>query len=77
MENSFNFGDAITHLKDGNKKVARSGWNGKDMWLKLQMPDEHKKMTLPYIYMNTVDGEFVPWVASQADMLSDDWSLVE
>jgi len=70
------FGFAIKALKAG-KKVARKGWNGKGMWLELQKPDEHSKMTLPYIYMSTVTGDLVPWLASQTDMLSDDWELVE
>lgn len=71
-----NFGDAIQALKNG-KRVARAGWNGKNMYLELQRPDEHSKMTLPYIYMRTVQGEFVPWLASQTDVLSDDWITVE
>ena len=39
------FGDAIHFLKAG-KRVARHGWNGKGMWLEMQRPDEHSKMTL-------------------------------
>ena len=46
------------------------------MWLELQRPDEHSKMTLPYIYMKTADDQKVPWLASQTDMLSDDWTIV-
>ena len=71
-----NFGQAIEMLKSG-KKVAREGWNGKNMYLELQRPDEHSKMTLPYIYMRTAQGDFVPWLASQTDMLSEDWVTVE
>lgn len=69
------FGYAIEALKEG-KKVARKGWNGKDIWLMIQEPDENSKMTLPYIYMFTAQGNLVPWLASQADMLSDDWVIV-
>ena len=69
------FGWAIEQLKLG-KKVARKGWNGKGMFLGLQIPDEHSKMNLPYIYMSTVTGQLVPWLASQTDMLSEDWDLV-
>ena len=58
------------------KKVARSGWNGKGMWLLLQLPDEHSKMGLPYIYLKTVDGEFVPWLASQQDIFSEKWDVL-
>lgn len=76
------FGLAIEALKKG-LKVARAGWNGKGMWLELQTPDEHSKMTLPYIYLNYPDnsvntpGARVPWLASQTDVLSDDWAIVK
>jgi len=75
-----NFGQALDALKSGSK-VERSGWNGKGLWLELQTPDENSKMTLPYIYINypndakTTPGAKVPWLASQTDMLSDDWSI--
>ena len=69
-----NFGEAIAALKDG-KKVARHGWNGKNMYLELQVPDGHSKMSLPYIYMYTADQNLVPWLASQTDMLSEDWII--
>ena len=69
------FGEAISELKKGNK-VTRKGWNGKNMWLELQVPDAHSKMTLPYIYMKTADNNQVPWLASQTDMLSEDWEVV-
>lgn len=69
------FGEALRALKNG-EKVARKGWNGKGMWLELQVPDLFSKMTLPYIYMKTADGDFVPWLASQTDMLSEDWGIV-
>lgn len=70
------FGEAIEALKEG-QKVAREGWNGKGMWLELQRPDEHSKMTLPYIYMFTACKNRVPWLASQTDVLSEDWVIVE
>lgn len=76
MGDGMGFGGAVSSLKAGYK-VARHGWNGKGMWLELQSPDEHSKMTLPYIYMKTAQQELVPWVASQSDILSDDWFLVE
>lgn len=69
------FGAALTSLRAG-RKVARSGWNGKDMWLALQKPDAHSKMTLPYIYMSTATGDLVPWLASQTDVLAHDWTHV-
>ena len=70
-----NFGWAIQQMKDG-QAVCRQGWNGKDMWLRLQVPDEHSKMSLPYIYMKTAQGDLVPWLASQTDMLATDWTIV-
>ena len=70
-----NFGEAISELKKGNK-VTRKGWNGKNMWLELQVPDANSKMTLPYIYMKTADNNQVPWLASQTDMLSEDWEVI-
>ncbi len=75
------FGSALKALKNGNK-VSRSGWNGKGLWLELQVPDSHSKMTLPYIYINYPDdaqntpGAQVPWLASQTDTLAEDWSIV-
>lgn len=71
-----NFGEALSRLKSGYK-VSREGWNGKGMWLHLQVPDKGSKMTRPYIYMYTVDDQLVPWVASQSDLLADDWSVVK
>lgn len=70
-----NFSYALADLKAG-RKVQRIGWNGKGMWLKLQTPTDTSKMTLPYIYMKTADDNLVPWLASQTDLLADDWQLV-
>ena len=68
-----NFGWALECLK-ANGQVYRTGWNGKGQVLKLQTPDENSKMTLPYIYIKTVQGDLVPWLASQTDLLATDWS---
>lgn len=57
------------------KACRRKGWNGKGMWIRVQRPNEQSKMTLPYIYMRTVQGDLVPWVASHTDILSDDWEI--
>ena len=70
-----NFGTALESLKAG-AKIYREGWNGKGLRLELQTPDENSKMTLPYIYMRTAQGDLVPWLASQTDMLADDWMEV-
>ncbi len=69
------FGDALKCLKN-RLRVAREGWNGKGQWIALQVPDEHSKMGLPYVYISTVDGKLVPWLASQTDLLGEDWSVV-
>lgn len=79
------FGLALEALKKGCR-VARKGWNGKGIYLEMQRPDEHSKMTLPYIYIVTnglvtdnpdAPKGVVPWLASQTDMLSVDWIIVE
>ena len=81
-EQRLTFGDAIHFLKAG-KRVARAGWNGKGLWLELQVPDAHSKMTLPYVFMSYPDnaqntpGARVPWLASQTDLLSEDWVEVQ
>jgi Protein of unknown function (DUF2829) len=68
-------GWAIKQMHNGSR-VTRPGWNGKGMWLALQLPDEQSKMTLPYIYMKTADDQRVPWLASQTDLLAMDWMIV-
>lgn len=71
------FGDALKALKDADDvRIARSGWNGKGMWLMLQCPDANSKMGLPYIYLKTVGGELVPWNPNNIDMLADDWEIL-
>lgn len=74
MTEAMSFGDALSALKSG-VKVRRAGWNGKNMHLELQRPDANSKMTLPYIFMFTADKQQVPWLASQTDMLADDWQV--
>jgi hypothetical protein len=70
------FGIALQLLKRG-KSVARKGWNGKGQSLALQVPDEHSKMSCPYVYIQTVQGTLVPWFPSQTDMLAEDWQTAE
>jgi len=67
------FGEALRWLRSG-AKVQRAGWNGRGMWLALQAGCTVCKF-LPYIMMRTAGGEFVPWLASQTDVLSFDWSV--
>jgi hypothetical protein len=69
------FGWALDKLRAG-QQVFREGWNGKGMWLSLQRPDSGSKMSLPYIYMKTADDNRVPWLASQTDMLAEDWKTM-
>lgn len=74
------FGMAIEALNLG-KRVARAGWNGKGMWL-MMVPTaiadavafQYAALNAhPWIGMKTADDKFVPWLASQSDMLSSDW----
>lgn len=81
------FGDAIRELKKGNK-VSRQGWNGKGMYLlyvqsnaygitekiNLELP---KESLLPWVGMKTADNKFVPWLASQTDILAEDWVVID
>lgn len=77
------FGLAIEALKKGHR-VARSGWNGKGMWLALVKKEVADKVAFefaaldagPWIGMKTADEKFVPWLASQTDMLAEDWAVV-
>lgn len=87
-----NFGLAIEAMKKGHK-VQRTGWNGKGMWLTFVNRSRDVKLTAgtPYanaglsevtidahIDMYTAQGTMQPgWLASQADMLADDWQTVE
>lgn len=78
------FGWAIERLRDG-QAARRKGWNGKGIFIVLQVPDDHSKMSKPYIYIDTTGLESdnpdaprcrVPWLASQTDMLAMDWEMV-
>lgn len=69
------FSQALEVIKQGHR-AYRSGWNGKNMYIQLQRPDANSKMTLPYIYMYTAQGDLVPWLASQTDLLAEDWLTI-
>lgn len=86
---SMTFGDALDAMKDG-KRVARHGWNGKLMYIFLAYePDfvtdadisEFDQMDVEVgdmLVMKTAQDTFQPgWLASQADMLAEDWYIVE
>lgn len=66
------FSEALSRIKSG-RSMCRSGWNGRGQFIAMQTPDEHSKMGLPYLYISTVDGKLVPWLASQTDLLANDW----
>lgn len=70
-----NIGQVRSALYNGNV-CARRGWNGKNMFIELQKPDAHSKMTLPYVFMHTAQGDKVPWLCSQTDFLAEDWEIV-
>lgn len=83
FKGTFGFGTAIAWLKAG-AKVCRSGWNGKGMWIALQLPGPDSEITLPYTYIEYPKGHpaypegcRVPWLASQTDMLAEDWEIFE
>lgn len=98
-----NFGQAIEEVKKG-RLVARSGWNGKGMFIFMRPSDTLPKNIIPnvkslpdsvkkwiennsesedvkftsYLCMKAADGTIVNgWLASQTDMLSEDWDIVE
>lgn len=81
------FGQAIAALKQG-ARIARSGWNGKGMYLiyigaqdwgfdlDILVEAESAYKQGAFIAMKTADNKFILWLASQADMLAEDWELV-
>ena len=83
-----NFGKAIDLLKEG-KKVSRKGWNGKNQYIELAtnisyknadgeiININHKTMGNKAIAFVGTSGVQIGWLASQADMLSDDWELID
>lgn len=84
----FGFGDAIKLVKRG-LKLARKGWNGKNQHIELAtnisyknasnevVNVEHNDMGNKAIAFVGTSGVQLGWLASQSDMLSDDWTLVD
>jgi Protein of unknown function (DUF2829) len=68
------FGWALKQLWQG-KKVFRHAWNGKGLYINLQLPDRNSKMSQPYMYIRTVDNQLVPWTVTQSDALESDWEI--
>ncbi len=84
------FGEALTILKRGGR-VTRSGWNGKGIFVYLVpgstftvnrapllgiYPEGTEINYRPHIDMKAADGSCVPWLASQTDVLAEDWETV-
>ncbi len=88
VSGDLSFGDAVLLMKNGYV-VSRTGWNGKGMWLRLITSDGYTVSTDvvyddtgeavkldPWVGMKTAGDSFVPWLASQADVLAGDWCIV-
>ena len=81
MIENVSFSVALEEVKKG-KAIQRKGWNGSGLVVKAQFPDENSKMTLPYLYIEypadakTTPGARCPWLASQTDILAEDWSVL-
>ena len=83
-DSKFNFGKALELLKEG-KKVCRAGWNGKGQYIELATAISYKNASGEIINCNHdaignkaiafvgTSGVQMGWLASQADMLADDW----
>lgn len=86
-----NFGQALEAIKEG-KLVAREGWNGKGMFVFLVpgstfnvnrapllgiFPEGTEINYRPHIDMRDAEGKIVPWLASQTDLLAEDWNIVD
>lgn len=84
-----NFSEALEELKEG-KKLQREGWNGKGMFIYWVPGGEYKAQTAAardtfgdlvpyrgYIAIKTAQNDVVPWVASQSDILEEDWQIVK
>lgn len=77
-----NFGVALEKLKRG-VRVSRTGWNGRGMFIFLVGREwtytdgrQDNYPNLPFIAMKTADDRVVPWLASQTDVLAEDWEVV-
>lgn len=84
----FDFGKAIQLLKEG-EKLQRKGWNGKNQYIELAtkisyentdeeiINAEHDSIGNNAIAFVGTSGVQIGWLASQADMLAEDWKIVE
>lgn len=84
VEKVFDFGEAIRRMKCGSR-CARKGWNGKGMFVMhcsvdgedYTLSDGMEVTRRDYLYMKAADNTVVPWVASQTDILAEDWYEVK
>ena len=83
MMEKLNIGDAVEALK-ANKRVFRTGWNAKGIWLAIHVDLPHPEMMLPYICLFYPEGhEVYPtgyrilWSPTQADILGNDWQVIQ
>ena len=76
------FGEAIAHIKANPEHVAtREGWNGKGQWIAHVFGSSgtvgHKHVSFePFLVLMNAQGKLIPWLASQGDALSTDWTLL-
>ena len=68
------FGEALEAMKAG-KGVRLPKWS-EDVVIRAQYPDEHSKMTAPYLYVESRFGR-VPWKETMIELFSEDWEIVE
>lgn len=76
LEKPMNFSEALIMVKLG-MRIARTGWNGKHMWVAAQYPDTHSRMTEPYLFMRNAQGGLIPWLISQGDVFAEDWVVIK
>ena len=71
-------GWAVKNMQNSHR-VRRAGWNGKGMSLYYVTAYQvvAGAMMLPFVVMITAQGDHVPWLCSQTDLLATDWELAE
>ena len=69
-----NFGEAFEQVKNG-KGMRLPQWKD-DVVIRAQYPDEHSKMTAPYLYVESRFGR-VPWKETMIELFSDEWEIIE
>lgn len=75
VDPKMDFSLALRGLRSG-QRLAREGWNGKDLYVRLCDPEPTQTINLPFFYLAYPNGDCVPWVPSQTDLLADDWRIV-